>query len=77
MILALCHKSSDISGRIFCLGSFNVSELILRFKHRVSDVRTVADCLNNRDLILGPRKEIYKASNINDFMAKIAIADSA
>jgi multifunctional beta-oxidation protein len=72
MILALCHESSDISSRIFCLGSFNVSELISGFKHGVSNARTMADCLNNRDLILGPGKEIYKASNINDLMAKRA-----
>jgi multifunctional beta-oxidation protein len=72
MILGLCHESSDISGRMFCLGSFNVSELVLGFKHGVSDARTMADCLNNRDLILGPGKEIYEASNINDLMAKRA-----
>ncbi|KAI9734092.1 MAG: hypothetical protein M1818_007030 [Claussenomyces sp. TS43310] len=70
MILALCCESSDASGRVWCLGSFNVSELCLGFRHGVSGARTMEEILENKEAVFSRHKVINDASDIGDLMKK-------
>lgn len=70
MVLALSHESNDISGKVFSLGAFNVSELVLGFKDGAHNARTMEGCFKDRDAILGVGKPVQEASDLNDLMAK-------
>jgi NAD(P)-dependent dehydrogenase (short-subunit alcohol dehydrogenase family) len=70
MVLALSHESSKITNRIFGLGAFSVTELVLGFKPGFTEARTMESCLENRDEILGIGKEVQEANNLSELMAK-------
>jgi NAD(P)-dependent dehydrogenase (short-subunit alcohol dehydrogenase family) len=70
VIMALSHESNDISGKLFSLGAFNVSEMVLGFKMGFSEGRTMVDCLKNRDAILGVGEKVQEAENLDEVIAK-------
>jgi len=70
MVLALSHESSEITNRIFSLGAFNVTELVLGFKPGFTEGRTMENCLENKDAILGVGNEVQEANSLVELMAK-------
>jgi hypothetical protein len=70
MVLALAHKSNTISGKVFSLGAFSVSELVLGFKAGFPGGSTMEACLANEDAILGIGKPVQEAANMDELMAK-------
>lgn len=70
MVLALSHEASGITNRIFSLGAFNVSEMVLGFKAGFTEGNTMESCLENLDVILGSGKEVQEANDLNELMAK-------
>jgi NAD(P)-dependent dehydrogenase (short-subunit alcohol dehydrogenase family) len=70
MVLALSHESNKITNRIFGLGAFSVTELVLGFKPGFSGGLTMESCLENEDAILGIGKEVQEANNLSELMKK-------
>jgi NAD(P)-dependent dehydrogenase (short-subunit alcohol dehydrogenase family) len=69
MILALSHEKNDISGKIFSLGAYAVGRMVLGSVAGPKKVRTMEDCFQRQEEILGKGKEVAEPDNAEQFFA--------
>jgi NAD(P)-dependent dehydrogenase (short-subunit alcohol dehydrogenase family) len=70
MVLALAHESSTITGESFSVGAWSVSRIVLGFQDGIINARTMEDCLQRKEDILGAAsstsKEVKIPSNTDE-----------
>lgn len=60
MVLALAHKTSTITGESFSVGAWSVSRIVLGFQDGILNARTMEDCLQRQEDILGTSSKEVK-----------------